>query len=148
MAFRPIAVNALLLVSPEAEEDLDRIWRYLLSEAGLDTANRVQAEVVEAIEGLARNPGKGHKRSDLTDQDVLFYNLYQYLLVYRRGGGVKSSPFFMRSGTCRSSSKRGCRPQSNILLFGFQARVRNPASDPEQSPSLPERDLWLLGRRP
>ena len=33
------------LVAPEAEDDLRQIWRYLLSEAGLAIANRIQGEL-------------------------------------------------------------------------------------------------------
>jgi plasmid stabilization system protein ParE len=73
------------LVAPEAEDDLRQIWRYLLGEAGLAVANRIQEELVDAFEGLAGLPGKGHRRSDLTSRDVLFFSVYQYMIVYRRG---------------------------------------------------------------
>jgi len=33
-------------VAPEAEGDLQQIWRYLLGEAGLAVANRIQDELV------------------------------------------------------------------------------------------------------
>lgn len=72
------------LVAPEAEDDLRQIWRYLLGGAGLAVANRIQDELVDAFESLADVPGKGHKRPDLTGQDVLFFSLYQYMIVYRR----------------------------------------------------------------
>jgi plasmid stabilization system protein ParE len=72
------------LVAPEAEDDLRKIWRYLLGEAGLASANRIQGELVDAFEGLADVPGKGHKRPDLTSRDVLFFSVYQYMIVYRR----------------------------------------------------------------
>lgn len=72
------------IVAPEAEDDLRQIWRYLLGEAGLAVANRIQGELVDAFEGLADAPGKGHKRPDLTNRDVLFFSVYQYLIVYRR----------------------------------------------------------------
>lgn len=72
------------LVAPEAEDDLRQIWRYLLEEAGLAIANRIQGELVDAFEGLAEVPGKGHKRHDLTSRDVLFFSVYQYTIVYRR----------------------------------------------------------------
>ena len=72
------------LVSLEAEDDLRQIWRYLLGEAGLEIANRIQGELVDAFEGLAMTPGKGHKRTDLTSRDVLFLSVYQYMIVYRR----------------------------------------------------------------
>lgn len=52
------------LVAPEAEDDLRQIWRYLLGEAGLAIANRIQSELVDAFEGMADFPGKGHKRPD------------------------------------------------------------------------------------
>jgi hypothetical protein len=48
------------LVAPEAEGDLRQIWRYLLGEAGLAIANRIQGELVDAFEGLADVPSKGH----------------------------------------------------------------------------------------
>ncbi len=72
------------LVAPEAEDDLREIWRYLLGEAGLAIADRIQGELAGAFEGLANVPGKGHKRPDLTSRDVLFFSLYQYMIVYRR----------------------------------------------------------------
>ncbi len=72
------------LVAPEAEGDLRQIWRYLLGEAGLAIANRIQGQLVDAFEGLADLPGKGHKRPDLTSRDVLFFSVYQYMIVYRR----------------------------------------------------------------
>ena len=77
------------LIAPEAEDDLQQIWRYLLGEAGLAVANRVQGELVDAFESLANLPGKGHKRSDLTGRDVLFFSVYQYMIVYRRQATVE-----------------------------------------------------------
>ncbi len=39
---------------------------------------------MDAFETLADVPGKGHKRPDLTPRDVLFFSVYQYMIVYRR----------------------------------------------------------------
>jgi plasmid stabilization system protein ParE len=72
------------LIAPDAEGDLKQIWRYLLAEAGLAIANRIQGELVDAIESLVDVPGKGHKRPDLTGGKVLFFSVYQYMIVYRR----------------------------------------------------------------
>ncbi len=72
------------LVAPEAEDDLRQIWRYLLGKASLATANRIQGELVDAFEGLADVPGKGHRRPDLTSRDILFFSVYQYMIVYRQ----------------------------------------------------------------
>ena len=71
------------LVAPEAEDDLRQIWRYLIREGGLAIADRIQGELVDAFEALADVPGKGHKRPDLTSRDVLFFSVYQYMIVYR-----------------------------------------------------------------
>jgi plasmid stabilization system protein ParE len=65
------------LVVPEAEYDLRQIWRYLLEEAGLAIADRIQGDLLDAFEGLANLPGKGHRRRDLTSRDVLFFSVYQ-----------------------------------------------------------------------
>ncbi len=77
------------IVSPDAESDLQQIWRYLLGEAGLAVANRIQGELVDAFEGLTDLPGKGHRRPDLTSRDVLFFSVYQYMIVYRRAATVE-----------------------------------------------------------
>jgi plasmid stabilization system protein ParE len=71
------------VVAPDAESDLKQIWRYLLEEAGLAVADQIQGELVDAFEGLADVPGKGHKRPDLTSRDVLFFSVDQYMIVYR-----------------------------------------------------------------
>jgi plasmid stabilization system protein ParE len=47
------------VVAPDAEDDLKQIWRYLLGEAGLAVANRIQNELVEAFEGLCGFPWQG-----------------------------------------------------------------------------------------
>ena len=36
------------VVAPDAEDDLKQIWRYLLGEAGLAVANRIEGELVDA----------------------------------------------------------------------------------------------------
>ncbi len=77
------------VVAPEAEDDLRQIWRYLFREAGLAVADRIQSELVDAFDGLADVRGKGHKRSDLTGRDVLFFSVYQYMIVYRPAGLVE-----------------------------------------------------------
>jgi len=77
------------VVAPDAENDLKQIWRYLLGEAGLAVANQIQSELVDAFEGVADAPDRGHKRPDLTSRDVLFLSVYQYMIVYRRATVVE-----------------------------------------------------------
>ena len=35
------------------------------------------------MQRLAENPGIGHVRSDLTDEDVRFWPVFKYLVIYR-----------------------------------------------------------------
>jgi len=46
-------------------------------------ADRVEAVIKEQIVFLARNPGAGHWRRDLTNEAVRFFPVYSYLIVYR-----------------------------------------------------------------
>jgi len=76
-------VSAFAL-SPGADEDIWSIWQYLAQESGVTVANRVETELLDAFETLARSPGIGHRRADLTDHPVFFFAVYQYLIVYRK----------------------------------------------------------------
>src|SRR5258708_7386337 len=77
------------VVSPKADEDIFEIWRYLNERAGIEVANRVEAEIYGAFETLAQNPRLGHKRSDLTSHPVLFFTVYSYMIVYRPGAPLE-----------------------------------------------------------
>jgi plasmid stabilization system protein ParE len=70
------------IVSPDAVEDLFDIWRYI-AEDSIEAANRVESELFGTFEALAKTPGQGHKRTDLTSDAVLFFPIYSYLVVYR-----------------------------------------------------------------
>jgi len=50
--------------------------------AGIEVANRVEAEIYRAFDTLAQNPRLGHRRSDLTSHPVLFFTVYSYMIVY------------------------------------------------------------------
>ncbi len=69
--------------SPQAAQDLVEIWRYLRVEANEQTANRVESVILERVAFLARTPRAGHGRQDLTPEDVRFFPVYSYLIVYR-----------------------------------------------------------------
>ena len=71
------------ILSPEAALDLIEIWRYTKREGGMDAAERVESVIREKIVALARSPGIGHWRRDLTDDPVMFFAIYSYLVVYR-----------------------------------------------------------------
>jgi len=76
-------VKARSLLSPEAALDLVQIWKYIRKRAGVATAGRVEHVIRSKITFLARNPGGGHWRKDLTDEPVKFFPVYSYLIVYR-----------------------------------------------------------------
>jgi plasmid stabilization system protein ParE len=70
-------------LSEAAEFDLDDIWEYIAKDS-VDAADRWIGKLFEAFEALARNPGMGHTREDLTAFPVLFWPVGRYLIIYRR----------------------------------------------------------------
>jgi len=70
-------------VYPAAWPESGSEKRRLPGKHSVDAANRVESEWFETFEALARTPGQGHKRTDLTAEAVLFFPVYSYLVVYR-----------------------------------------------------------------
>lgn len=66
-----------------AEQDLAAIVDYIDAEVGPDRAHSVLDEILDAAEMLAEMPRIGHARRDLTDEAVLCWPVYSYLIVYR-----------------------------------------------------------------
>jgi len=71
------------VLAPQAAGDLVQIWRYLKTEAGRETADRVERVIRGKFAYLAEFPDAGHWRRDLTNADVRFFSVYSYLVVYR-----------------------------------------------------------------
>jgi plasmid stabilization system protein ParE len=69
-------------LSVDAELDLDEIWEYI-SKDSLDAADRLLAKLFDEFESLARTPGMGHSREDLTNLPILFWPVEAYLILYR-----------------------------------------------------------------
>jgi len=69
-------------LSCDAERDLDDLWEYIAADS-VKAADKLIAEIFEAFEKLARNPGIGHKREDLTKFPVRFWPLGNYLIIHR-----------------------------------------------------------------
>jgi plasmid stabilization system protein ParE len=63
------------VLSTGAELDLDEIWEYIAQD-NIRAADRW-------VDALARNPGMGHKREDLTAYPILFWPVGAYLILYR-----------------------------------------------------------------
>jgi len=71
------------VLAPQAALDLFEIWRYIQEQTSVTIADRVESAILERIAFLAGAPGSGHHRKDLTDEDVKFFPVYSYLIVYR-----------------------------------------------------------------
>jgi toxin ParE1/3/4 len=76
-------MRARYVLAPEAALDLVQIWRYIRKESTLEMADRVEAAIRNKIAFFAKSPGAGHSRTDLTDENVRFFPVYSYLIVYR-----------------------------------------------------------------
>jgi plasmid stabilization system protein ParE len=72
------------VLTPAAEGDLLIILEYLEGERP-SAALRVLDALEQAMQFLAENPGVGHVRSDLTGQEVRFWTVFNYLVIFRPG---------------------------------------------------------------
>jgi plasmid stabilization system protein ParE len=70
-------MSARFQLTPQASEDLDRIWWFIAQE-NRDAADRVEEEIVAACERLARFPLMGTQRLDITPLPVRFWTLAAY----------------------------------------------------------------------
>jgi len=66
---------------PEAETDLDDIWEYIAVDS-ITAADRLTAEILQALENLVRFPNQGHRRPDLTNRPLRFIRVRSYLIAY------------------------------------------------------------------
>src|SRR5271166_5709540 len=66
---------------PEARGDLDEIWEFIRAE-NLAAADKVIAEILDAIDALVPFPGRGHRRPDLTSRPLRFILVREYLIAY------------------------------------------------------------------
>jgi plasmid stabilization system protein ParE len=93
------------VLSTGAEFDLDEILEYIAHD-NIDAADRWVGKLFDAFAALARTPGMGHKREDLTEYPVLFWPVGAYLIIYRVQidfieivavtQGARSIPSFLR----------------------------------------------------
>jgi antitoxin ParD1/3/4 len=71
------------VLTPAAEGDLLKLLDYLDGDGPRAVLTVVEA-LDEAMQLLADNPGIGHLRPDLTHQDVRFWSVFEYLVIYRQ----------------------------------------------------------------
>jgi plasmid stabilization system protein ParE len=70
------------VLTQEARGDLQEIWDFIAQDSA-ESADRVLEAFYRAFGQIAGMPGMGHRREDLTKQDVLFWPVHSYLVVYR-----------------------------------------------------------------
>jgi len=69
-------------LTPRAERDLEEIMDYISEQSSPERAGAVLRDILEAASRLAETPGMGHTREDLTDEDVRFWTVHSYFIVY------------------------------------------------------------------
>ncbi len=70
------------ILSPEAKRDIAQIRDYYLDEAGARIARHVLGQITRSLRFLATSPGAGHRRADLTNEDIRFWPVLSYLIAY------------------------------------------------------------------
>ncbi len=70
------------ILTSRARQDVNEIWDYIANE-NIEAADRVLEALEHAMTKLAKNPGIGHWREELTDKQHRFFLVYSYLIVYR-----------------------------------------------------------------
>jgi len=72
------------VLTAEAQLDLRQIRDHVVDTGGVRASRYVVAAIVSGFRAVARMPGQGHRREDLTKRDELrFWSVFSYLIVYR-----------------------------------------------------------------
>jgi plasmid stabilization system protein ParE len=66
---------------PDVRRDLDEVWDYIAADSP-SAADRLIAEIVEALDNLVPFPELGHRRLDLTSRPLRFILVREYLVAY------------------------------------------------------------------
>jgi len=70
------------VLGSDAVLDLEDLWDYIAADS-MAAADRWTTKLFDAFEEIARMPGIGHRREDLTAYPVLFWPVGAYLIIYR-----------------------------------------------------------------
>lgn len=76
-------------LTPRARQGLTDILEYVEREFGTETAEAALDRLVAAFERIAREPGIGHAREDITDdRTVRFWSVAPTVIAYRASGDL------------------------------------------------------------
>jgi len=70
------------VLTPAARGDLEEIVDFIAMDSP-DAAQRIRRELRNSMRMLARTPGMGHFRRDLSDEPLRFWQVYSFLIIYR-----------------------------------------------------------------
>ncbi len=68
------------ILASAAVLDLEDIWDYIAAD-NIDAADRWIGKLFDAFDVIARMPGTGHRRDDLTSYPVRFRTVGAYLII-------------------------------------------------------------------
>ena len=69
------------VLSKQALDDLCEIWDYI-AEQSIEQADHVERKLQEEFHKLAKTPGLGHLREDITEKGLKFWRVFDFLVVY------------------------------------------------------------------
>ncbi len=70
------------VLTPRAKQDVNDIWDYIADD-NIEAADRVANALETTMIKLAKRPGIGHSREELTDKRHRFFLVYSYMIIYR-----------------------------------------------------------------
>jgi toxin ParE1/3/4 len=70
------------VLSAEAQRDVIGIRSYVAERSGFNPARSLIQDFTRAFRFVARNPGSGHVRTDLTHLSVKFWPVHSYVIIY------------------------------------------------------------------
>jgi antitoxin ParD1/3/4/toxin ParE1/3/4 len=71
------------VLTPRAKQDVNDIWDYIADDS-IEAADRLLDALETTMVKLAKSPGIGHWREELTDKRHRFFLVSSYLIVYRQ----------------------------------------------------------------
>ncbi|MEM6338422.1 MAG: type II toxin-antitoxin system RelE/ParE family toxin [Pseudomonadota bacterium] len=69
------------IITEKARKDLDDIWYYIAKDKIL-AANKVEDDILEALDLIVETPSIGTKKHDLLDMPVRFWVVHNYYIIY------------------------------------------------------------------
>jgi len=70
-------------LTPAADADLEEIWQFVSTSSSIAAADRLEAELHEAMTRIGEFPDIGHTRVDLADESLKVIGVHRILIVYR-----------------------------------------------------------------